>query len=151
MPNRIVTFAVLLFSFAVILFSFKPPEGTPIASINGEFQVPVVTLTVGYYHVLGAIAIVASFFLILVSFWRERSRQVEEFVTQRWYSYYPGFVFFWFVYIITWLKGVAAILSISPPHWVVYLVFYFGLIVFLLIPVHFFKAWLETIRAHKTS
>jgi hypothetical protein len=51
MPNRIVTFAVLLFSFAVILFSFKPPEGTPVASINGQFHVPVVTLTVGYYYV----------------------------------------------------------------------------------------------------
>jgi hypothetical protein len=66
------------------------------------------------------------------------------------YLYYPGFVIFGSVYIITWLKSVASILSISPPHWVVYLVFYFGLALFLFISVLYFKGLLEIIRAHKT-
>ena len=149
MPNRIVTFAVLLFSFAVILFSFKPPEGTPVASINGQFHVPVVTLTVGYYYVFGAIAIAASLFFTVVACRRKWREHVEKFVDKP-YLYYPGFVIFGSVYTITWLKSVASILSISPPHWVVYLVFYFGLALFLFISVLYFKGLLEIIRAHKT-
>lgn len=151
MPNRIASFAVLLFSFAVVLFSFKPPEGTPIASFNREFDVFVVTLPAIYYYIFAAIAIVTSLSLMLGSFWQRKSRRVEEIVTQRWYSYYPGFVFFWFVYFITWLKGVASILSISPAAWIVYLVFYSGFVLFLLIPAHSVKGWLDRARVSDTE
>jgi hypothetical protein len=141
MPNRMMSFAVLLFSFAVALLSFQPKAGTPTVSYNRELHVPVVTLPVQNYWALGAIVIAASLFFIVVAFRGKWHRRVEDFVDKR--ASYPVFLIFWLLYVVTWLKGVVAILSISPPHWVVYLVLYFGFALIWVIPVLFVKGWFE--------
>jgi len=128
MPNRMMSFAVLLFSFAVALLGFQPKAGTPTASYNREFHVPVITPPVQTYWVVGSLVIAASLLFIIVACRQDWSKSVKTFMTQRAYIYLPVSLVFWLLYVVTWLKGVAAILSISPPHWVVYLVFYFGFV-----------------------
>ena len=120
MPNRMMSFAVLLFSFAVVLLGFQPKAGTPTASYNREFHVPVITPPVQTYWVVGSLVIAASLLFIIVACRQDWSKSVKKFMTQRAYIYLPVSLVFWLLYVVTWLKGVAAILSISPPHWVVY-------------------------------
>lgn len=141
MPNRMMSFAVLLFSFAVALLGFQPKAGTPTISYNREFHVPVVKLPVQSYWALGVIVIVASLFFIVVAFRGKWHRRVEDFVDKR--ASYPAFLIFWLVYVATWLKGVTAILAVSPPAWIVYLVLYFGFALIWVIPVLSVKRWSE--------
>jgi hypothetical protein len=149
MPNRMVSFAVLLFAFAVALLSYQPKAGTPIFSFNREFYVPVVTLPVQAYWVLGAIAIASSLFFIVVACRRKWREHVEKFLTENPYSYSTGSLIFWLVYIVTWAKGVGAILSISRPAWIVYLVSVFGFVLIWFIYGISFKEGLEKFRAYK--
>jgi hypothetical protein len=142
MPNRMVSFGVLLFSFGVLLFGFKPKESGFDFSMDKQYYVPTVTVPVLVYWILGAIAIGMSLFFIIAASRRKWRESVEEFVNTK--AYYPGFVVFWIVYIMGFLKGVAAVISVSPPAWVVYLVFYYGFILFLLIPVMYFKGLSES-------
>ncbi len=141
MPNRMVSFGMLLFSFGVLLLGFKPKEIGFVFSIDKQYSVPTVTAPVLVYWILGATAMGVSLFFIIAALRRKWRERVEEFVKTK--AYYPGFVVFWFVYTMGFLKGVGAVISISPPAWVVYLVFYYGFILFLLIPVTYFKGLSE--------
>jgi len=139
MPNRVVSFAVLLFSFAVTLFGFKAKTDTPIISYDREFHVPVVTLPAQAYWVVGAIAILGALFFMVAASKQKWREPVEAFVTKNPYAYYPGFVVFWGVYAVTFLKGVGAVMLVSPQAWVVLLAFYFGFLLFMIIPIISFK------------
>jgi len=139
MPNRLVSVAVLLFSFAVTLFGFKAKADTPIISYNREFHVPVVTLPVQAYWVVGAIASLGALFCIVAASKQKWREPVEAFVTKNRYAYYPGFVVFWGVFTVAFLKGVGAVISVSPQAWVVLLAFYFGFLLFIVIPIISFK------------
>ena len=135
MPNRTVSLALLLFSFAVTLMAFQPPVDAPLVSYSQRFHVVTATLPVLAYRILGAVATAGSLFFILLAFRKRWSERVEYVVTNSWNLHYLGFCGFWSVYAITYLKGVGAVVAISPPAWVVYLVFYFGFALFLAIPV----------------
>jgi hypothetical protein len=82
MPNRMMSFAVLLFSFAIALLGFQPKAGTPTASYNREFHVPVITPPVQTYWVFGSLVIAASLFFIVVAYRRGWSKSVKKFMTQ---------------------------------------------------------------------
>jgi hypothetical protein len=130
MPNRMVSFAVLLFSFAVAMLSYQPKAGVPIFTVYKEFNVFAVVLPVQWYWGLGSIAIAGSLFLIVVAFRKKCREKVEEVVTKRWYLWYLWFIISFGTYLLTFLKGVGAVISVSPPSWIVYLVFYPGFVLF---------------------
>jgi hypothetical protein len=136
MPKRIVSWSVLLFSFAIISLGYKPETNQWGFGYDSQFHVPFMTSPYIVYEIFGVVAIVLSLFFIIASFrktWRER---VEEFINTK--AYYPSFVIFWIVYILGYVKGISSVISISPPTWVVLLAFYYGFILFLLIPIMYF-------------
>jgi len=140
MPNRMASFAVLFFSLAITLLAFQQPSGTP-----QHLLVPSVTLPILVYRILGLFATIAAVFFIVVAFFPEsRRKTVEEWITNRPDTHWPGFIIFWSVYTIAYLKGVAAVITISPPVWVVYLVSYFGAALFLVLPALAFRKWFKT-------
>ncbi len=143
MPKRIVAWGVLLFSFAIISLGYLPEENGFSAGFNKEYLVPFITIPVLGYRIMGAIAVVVSLCLVISAFWGKWSNNIEEFVIEK--IHYLLFVIYWIVYIMGYLKGINAVISNSPPAWVVYLVFYPGFILFLLIPVLYVK-WLFELK-----
>ncbi len=144
MPNRMMAFGVLLFSFALALFGFQQKTDAPTLSYDRDFHVPVMTFPVQTYWVIGAIAIAGSLFFMVLAFRKDWSEPVQNFMTR--YIYLPVSLLLWLLYTLTFLKGLAVILSISPPAWIVYLVFYSGFVLFLVIPVLFFKEWFKSMK-----
>jgi len=133
MTNRMLSMGVLLFSFAALLFAFKPAENVWSFHFDEHHFVPIVTMPNLGYWILGAIAIGMSLFFIIMAFRDSWSQRVETFISG--VAHYPWFVVFYFVYTMSFLNAVGKIVSIAPPEWIVYLFFYFGFLLFLLIPV----------------
>ena len=141
MPKRIVSWGVLLFSFAVVSLGYKPERDQWGFGYDSHYHVPFLSSPYTFYEVLGTIAIVLSLFFIIASFRSKWRDGVEEFVTTK--ASYPSFVVFSFVYVIGFLRGLGALISISPPIWIAYLVFYYGIIMFVLLVVMYVRGLAE--------
>jgi len=139
MPNRAESLAVLLFSFAIALLGFKAKAGTPIISYNRQFHVPIVTLSVQSYWVLGTIAMLASLFFMVVAFRPNWDDGVTKFVKNNFLAYCAWYFIFLLVYAATWLKGIGVVVSVSSPAWIVDLVAIFGFVLFMCIFLLFHK------------
>lgn len=137
MPKSIVSWAVLLFSFAMILLVYKPADSGWSYSFDRMYHVPIVTMPNVAYWIMGAIAVGLSLFFVVASLRSKWRGSVEDFVNTK--AYYPSFVVFISVYIIGFIKGLGAVMSISPPIWVGNLVFYYGLILFVLLVIMYFR------------
>lgn len=141
MPKPLVSWGVLLFSFAMILLAYKPADSGWSYSFDWTYHVPIITMPNLGYWIMGAIAMGLSLFFMIGAFRNGWHEKIEKFVNGR--AYYPGFVVFWSVYTIGFIKGVGAVISLPPPSWIVYLVFFYGIVLFLLIPVMYFKGLSE--------
>lgn len=146
MPKRLVSWGVLLFTFAMILLAYKPAESGWSYSFDWTYHVPIVTMPNLGYWIVGVIAIGLSLVFIVGAFRNDWHEKIGKFVNEK--AYYPGFIVFWLVYIIGFIKGVGAVISISPPSWVVYLVFFYGLALFVIIPFMYFKGLSELRKRH---
>ncbi len=146
MPKRLVSWGVLLFSFAMILLAYEPADSGWSYNFDWTYHVPIITMPNLGYWIMGGIAIGLSLFFMIGALRNGWHEKIEKFVHER--AYYPGFIVFWIVYIIGFIKGVGAVISLSPPSWIVYLVFFSGLVLFLLIPFMYFKGLSELKRRH---
>jgi hypothetical protein len=144
MPKRLVSWGVLLFSFAIISFSYKPTTNEWGFGYNSRYHIPFLKGPYIFYEILGVFAVIVSLVFIIASFRKKWSDRIEEYVSSK--AYYPSFVIFWLVYLIGFLNGVGHVVSISPPTWVVGIVFYFGFFLFLIIPFMYFKGFSEITR-----
>jgi hypothetical protein len=146
MPKRSVSWGVLLFSFALISLGYKPPTDVWSFSFDKYF-VPMLSTPYIVYEILGVIAIVGSFFLVISSFWSQWSTDIENFIINK--LHVVLFFVYWFVFSMGYLKAIAAISSISPPVWVNNLIGYAGYVLFLLIPALYSKWVNEQNRTKK--
>ncbi len=143
MPKKIVSWGVLLFSFSLIILTYIPKDDRFSWGFNWTYHIPEVYMPVLFYQITAAVAVVICLFLIISSFWEKWSTKVEEFIVER--LNLLLFVIYWSVYIISYLQGFSTLLEIGTPSWVIYFIFYPGYVLFLLIPVLYFK-WLFSQR-----
>jgi hypothetical protein len=137
-----LSLGVLLFSFGALLFGFKPVEDRWSFSFDKQhLLVPMVTMPNLAYWILGAIALGLSLFFLVISFREKLSKRVEEFVTEKahFQFFVAWFAIYWLVYLGSFMNVVGKVISLSSPPWIVYLVFFWGLVVFCLIPANYFK------------
>ena len=89
---------------------------------------------------LGIIALALSISFMVAVFWKQLAARMEgvleERARSRWQAFiqYLYFVVFWLVYTVGWLKGLSAI---PAERFIFGVVFWFGFIWFLVIPVAF--------------
>lgn len=146
MPKRLVSWGVLLFSFTMILVSYIPKDNGWSASYDSTYHIPIVGIPVLGYQIMGGICGVISLFFVIAGFWERWSNILEEYILNK--LSYLLFIIYWLSYIMGYLKGVGSLVSNAQPTWLVEPAFFLGFILFLIIPVHYFK-WLLSQRKVK--
>lgn len=137
MTKRMVSWGVTLFSFAMILLAYKPADDGWSWRFDRTYHVLIVTMPNLGYWIVGGIAVILSLFLVISGFWGKWSNRLEEFIIER--VDFPSFFIYWFVFIVGYLKGVASLVSSSQPNWLVESLSYCGVVLFFVIPAHYFK------------
>ena len=132
--SRMLSHGVLLFFFSLVLLAVKQPS-TPVI-----FGFELFTFPIWSYTALGIIAVVISLLFMIAVFWNWLRDRLENFLKERqgsrWGAIieYLYFVVFWLVYTVSWLKGLS---FIPTDEFIFDVVFCFGFIWFLIIPVAF--------------
>ena len=149
MPSRTMSLGVLLFVFGLLMFGFKPAETGWDFYFDMQYHVPIVTIPMIGYWILGALALVLSLFFIIVAFNKKWSENIATFVTEK--IHLPLFVIYYGMYTVSFINAVGKVISLSPPVWIGTLSFSFGFALFLSIPVVYFKEMpkLKNRKQHK--
>ena len=140
MPQRIVSWGVLFSSLAMILLTYTPKEYVSGWSFNQTYYIPQLNIPSISYLIMGGILGVLSLFLVISAFWESWSNRVENFIIEQ--EHEMLFILCWGSYIMGYFKWIGSLVSNSQPYWVVESAFYAGFILFLIIPIHYYK-WLN--------
>jgi hypothetical protein len=140
MPKRSVSWGVLLFSFAMISLAYTPKDSGWGWSFNWTYHVPEVNIPVLGYQIMGGIAVVISLFLVFSAFWEKWSDDVEKYIMKK--LHYLLFVIYWITYLLGYIRGIGSLVLNANPNWIVDTAFSIGFILFLLVPILYFK-WLR--------
>ncbi len=124
--NRIVSFGGLLFSFALVMLSFQP-EGKPVVFTIPEFPVE-------WYRGFGIAAIIMSLTFLITAAKKGWSEWAGNILDSR-LLYGVSSIIYEGVYILSFLRGYIEVHKTSPPPWIDYTVFLFGIIVAAYIPM----------------
>jgi hypothetical protein len=110
------------------------PAQKPVSSTI----LPVYQLPIAEYRIFGIAAVVISLVFLVMASKNNWSKFAENLLNNG--AVYPiWFVIFYGLYIISFLKGFAGVVQISPPEWIVYTVFGFGYALVFYIPFVSFK------------
>jgi hypothetical protein len=144
MPRQIVSWGVLLFSFSLLLLLYSPQVNYWSIGFDWTYYIPDISIPIFIYYILAAITGVFSMFFLISAFWQNWSNKTEQFILKN-RIHILLFIIYWFSYIASYIKGVGSLIENSSEHWIVYMVFSLGLVLFIIIPIHYLR-WVNQQR-----
>jgi len=141
MMKNSVSWSITLFIFTMIVFAYKPVANEWGYHFDQTYRIPVITLPDFVYWIMGLVALVISLIIIVGAFNSGCNEKIGKFINNQ--LYYPAFIIFLFVYLVGFIQGIGSMISATSPQWAVWLAFCYGIFLFVVIVVMYFKRLLE--------